>query len=216
MGILTKADILKRVKAKPPLIENFHSESLKSASYDLHLGNEFLKGGSYFKLDEKHNPYLEIPAHDVVVVCTEEKVNIPNDLVARFGLRFSLVMKGLVLNNEPQIDPGYQGRLFCLLYNLTDRSITLTYRQPFATIEFETTTTSTDRYTGQYQNAEHTSDVVKELLPRSGLKELSDNFRKMEKELTKKVDRFYTLFFTIITIVLAILGLIITRILFGS
>lgn len=215
MGILTKSDILKRVQASPPLIENFNIESLKGASYDLRLGSEFLKGGTYGKLDERNNPYLEIPAHDVVIVCTEEKVNIPEDLIARFGLRLSLVMKGLVLNNEPQIDPGYKGRLFCVLYNLTDKPVILTYKQPFATIEFETTTAPTEEYKGQYQRAEHVSDIVKEVLPKSGLKELNDNFRKIEKELTEKVDRFYTLFFTVITIVLAILGLIVTRIMFG-
>jgi len=216
MGVLTKREILKRVKqSTKPLIENFQENSLKVASYDLHLGDEYLKGGSMNRLDVSGSQYLEIPAHDVVIVCTEEKVNLSTDLVGRFGLRFSLVMRGLVLNNEPQVDPGYSGRLFCLLYNLTDRPVVLSYKQSFATIEFETTIATADKYEGSYQNAEHISEVAKEILPKSGLKELSDSLGKMEAKLTKKVDRFYTLFFTIITIILAILGILLARVWLG-
>jgi len=215
MTILTKSDILKRVNSSKPLIEDFQNDSLNSASYDLHLGDEYLRGGRYDKLDVKKAQYLEIPAHDVVVVCTEERVNIPDDLIGRFGLRFGLAMKGLVLNNEPQIDPGYSGRLFCLLYNLTDRLVVLTYKQPFATIEFETTIAPiapADMYKGLYQHSAHISDAVKEVLPKSGLKELSDNLREMENQLNRKVDRIYILFFTVITIVITILGILFARV----
>jgi len=216
MGVLSKEAILKRIENVPkPLIVGFLSKSLQGASYDLHLGDEYLKGGSLYKLDSSTSQYLEIPAHDVVVVATSEKVNIPTDLVGHFGLRLGLVMKGLVLNNEPQIDPGYSGRLFCLLYNLTDKSIILTDNQSFATIEFETVEGTCNEYKGPYRKADHISDAVREILPRSGLKELSDDFKKMESRLTRKVDHFYTLFFTVITIILAVLGFLVTRILIG-
>ena len=198
-----------------PLIEDFQRDSLMPASYDLRLGDEYLKDRGHHNLDEKTSPYLEIPAHDVVVVCTKEIVNIPKDLIGRFGLRFSLVMKGLVLNNSPQIDPGYSGRLFCLLYNLTDSPVVLTYNKRFATIEFETTNQPADIYKGSYQNANSIADVAKDILPKSGLKELSDNFEDMKKTLNKKIDRFYAQFFTIITVVIAILGLLVGKLLLG-
>jgi len=177
------------------------------------LGEEYIKNGAFDKLDENKKPYLEIPEHDVVVVSTYEKINIPTSLVGRFGIRLSLVMRGLVLNNEPQIDPGYSGKLFCLLYNLSDEPITLRYKQPFATIEFEETKSVASPYKDGYQGAEHIFDVVKDKLPKSGLRKLWDEFRDLRKDLTERIDRLYTWFFTMVAIIMAILGILVARIL---
>jgi hypothetical protein len=179
------------------------------------LGDEYLLAGRYEKLDPRTAPYLEIPAHDTVIVCTREKVNIPENLIGRFGMRFGFAMRGLVLNNGPQIAPGYKGRLFCLLYNLTDKPVVLVCNKPFASIEFETTSGPARSYEGAFQGAEHISDVAKDILPQSGLKELFDQFQDMEKRYTKKIDNFYTQFITIITIVIAILGLLAGKLLLG-
>jgi hypothetical protein len=93
--------------------------------------------------------------------------------------------------------------------------VILTYNKTFATIEFETTQSTAEVYSGAFQRSDHIPDVVKEILPESGLKALSDDFKEMKTQLTKKVDRFYTQFLTIITIVIAILGLLIGKLLLG-
>jgi len=215
MGILTKKEILELVKQEKPLIANCDTELIQGATYDLRLGEEYIKNGSFGKLNKDKNPYLEIPQHDVVVVSTYENVNIPNKIVGRFGIRLGLTLRGILLSNEPQIDPGYQGKLFCILYNLSDKPITLTYMEHFATIEFAATESEALPYKGHHQNNEHIFDFVKGGLPRSGLRELGDDFEKLRKDLTDRLERLYVLFFTIITIILAILGILFARVLFS-
>lgn len=212
MVVLAKSDIERLIKKRPPLIENHEHSCIKSATYNLRLGEEYIKNGSFNKLDETKNPYLEIPQHDVIIVSTYEKINMTTNLVARFGIRLSLVMKGLVLTNEPQIDPGYNGRLFCILYNLSDESIIISYKEPFATIEFQETKSIAPIYKGRYQGADHIFDVVRDKLPKSGLRKLGDEFRDLKKDLIQRIDRLYTLFFTMITVIIAILGILLARI----
>lgn len=213
MGVLAKRDIQRWIQQKPPLIYPHDPNCLKSATYDLRLGEEYIKNGAFDRLNEGKKPYLKIPEHDVVVVSTYEKINIPTSLVGRFGIRLSLVMKGLLLNNEPQIDPGYSGKLFCILYNLSDEPIVLRYKETFATIEFEETKSIAPQYKDGYQGAEHIFDVVKDKLPKSGLRKLYVEFREMRRDLTQRIDRLYTWFFTMVTIIMAILGILVARIL---
>ncbi|MDH5754653.1 MAG: hypothetical protein OEY95_05575 [Candidatus Bathyarchaeota archaeon] len=213
-GIITKDRIRQLMKESPPLIDEKdkpqREKCLKGASYDLRLGQEYIKEGRFGKLDDEKNPYLEIPEHDVVVVSTFENINMPNRLTGRFGLRLSFAMKGLVLNNEPQIDPGYEGKLFCILYNLSDQPIIIRYLERFATIEFQTTDSAAPPYGRGF---EHIFDVVKDRIPKSGLRELRDQFQKLREDVERRLDRFYTLFFTAIAIVIAILGIIVARVL---
>jgi len=211
MVVLVKGDIEKLIKQDPPLIENHKLDCIKSATYNLRIGEEYIKNGSFNKLNETKNPYLEIPQHDVVIVSTYEKINMPTNLVARFGIRLSFVMKGLVLANEPQIDPGYRGRLFCILYNLSDEPIIVRYKEPFATIEFQETKSDAPAYEDRYQGADHIFDVVRDKLPKSGLRRLGDEFRDLKNDLLQRMDRLYTLFFTMIAIIMTILGILIAR-----
>lgn len=219
MGILTKKEILERIsgtrvaRGEPKLIENAKKDCIKSSTYNFRLGAEYIKEGSFDKLDPNKNPYLEIPKHDVVVVSTHENVNMPLDIVGRFGIRLRFTMMGLILNNAPQIDPGYKGKLFCILYNLSDAPVIIKYLEQFATIEFETTESDAPPYKGSFQNAQSVLDVVKHKLPKSGLKGLSDEFERLKKDVTQRLDRFYLTFFTIIAIVIALFGIVVVRVL---
>lgn len=57
-----------------------------------------------------------------------------------FNLRVDWVYKGALLGTGPQVEPGFRGKLSCPLYNLTNRSHTITRKDEFATIDFERTT----------------------------------------------------------------------------
>ena len=211
MPILTRKEINNKIRKSPPLIEAHSKDCVKSSTYNFRLGKEYIKEGSFGRLDSSENPLLEIPQHDVVVVSTFENINMPLDIVGRFGLRLRFTMLGLILNNAPQIDPGYQGKLFCILYNLSDHPVIIKYKESFATIEFQTTESPAPPYDGSFQNSSSVLDVVKDRLPRSGLKELRDDFNKLKEDVTNRLDRFYITFFSIIAIVIALLGIIIAR-----
>lgn len=122
----------------------FCDDCLEPASYDFRLGEEYYyvedpSKRKYFKLS-KDNPVLEIPPNAIVFVSTYETVNIPRYMIARFNVLVHLVYKGLLLGTGPQVDPGFSGRLFCPLHNLSTRPIYLDYKEKFATIDFIKTT----------------------------------------------------------------------------
>lgn len=131
-------------EVQPPLIDPFNEDHLEPASYHLCLGSECRcrvggKGQELRNLSGE-DPKLEIDKHDMAVVSTFERVNIPDNLIARWNLRVGLVYEGLIWVGGPQVDPGYRGHLYCPLYNFSNRKVELKYRDPIFTIDFVKTT----------------------------------------------------------------------------
>ena len=131
----------------PPLVHNPDKkkigpdelkECLDAASYKLRLGNEANLGGRRKRIDENHP--LVIPAHQVAVVKTYEFVNLPRFLIARWNLRVKWVYEGLLWVGGPQVDPGWQGELYCPIYNLAEREVVVPYKERFFTMDFSRTT----------------------------------------------------------------------------
>ena len=83
---------------------------------------------------------LVIPAHQVAVVKTYEAVNLPRFLIARWSLRVKWVYEGLLWVGGPQVDPGWQGNLYCPIYNLAERDVVIPYKERFFTMDFARTT----------------------------------------------------------------------------
>jgi len=125
------------------LIHPFNPDNLRPANYDLSLGEECQIGGKPIILSDDTS-FLIIPAHQVAVVSTLEKINMPRFLIARWNLRVKLVYEGLLWVGGPQVDPGYQGKLYCPLYNLSNRAVMLRYKDPIFTIDFVRTTPFND------------------------------------------------------------------------
>lgn len=127
-------------KRQLPLIHPFdEKELLKSASCTLRLGCHYRVNGREGFLGPD-NPTLVIPRHGIAIVTTFEWLNIPTFLIARWNLRVHRVYDGLVWVGGPQVDPGYQGFLFCPLYNLSNHDQKLTYGRRLFTIDFSLTT----------------------------------------------------------------------------
>ena len=96
---------------------------LDTASYKLRLGDEAHKGGNYVRIS-RDKP-LVLKPHQVAVIKTYEKVNIPRFLVARWNLRVKWVYEGLLWVGGPQVDPGWEGHLYCPIYNLAEREVVI-------------------------------------------------------------------------------------------
>ncbi len=139
-GAVLLRDEIKRYCDSPiKLIRPFDAEYLKPASYHLRLGDECRVDGEDVILSDK-SKYLLIPPHGIAIVRTFEWLNIPGFLIARWNLKVKEVYKGLVWVGSLQVDPGYQGFLFCPLYNLSTKSIELRYKDTLFTIDFVKTT----------------------------------------------------------------------------
>jgi len=122
------------------IAEDFHEKNLRPAAYTLRIGDKYVdSNGKPGVMDDK-KPYFEMEPNSIVYVSTYEKLDLPFYIAARFNLRVKWVYKGILLGTGPQVEPGYRGYLSCPLYNLTDRPIRITYKEDFATIDFERTT----------------------------------------------------------------------------
>ncbi|MBU0619382.1 dCTP deaminase [Patescibacteria group bacterium] len=125
MAVLTKSEILKRVKAGEIIIEPFEEKAIGPASIDLHLGNEFrifkaIK--DVYHVDKKAD-YREITklvtidkffllmpgqtAHGITV----EKISLPDDICAWIEGRSSLGRLGLMVHiTAGFVHPGTCGK----------------------------------------------------------------------------------------------------------
>ena len=121
-----------------PLIRPFNKANLKPARYQLTLGPEARVGGKTVHID-KENP-LVIEPHQAAIVRTYETLNLPRFLIARWNLTIDMVYRGLLWVGALQVDPGWVGYLPCPLYNLSDDTVEIEYREKLFTIDFVRTT----------------------------------------------------------------------------
>lgn len=168
------------------LLTDVDENNVQSASYDLRLGREAWCQGRFVFLDET-NPTLKIPAYSYAIVTAQEEARLPRFVTGRYDLTVSGFMDGLILSNGPQVDPGYRGSLFCILFNGRDVARGVTLGRHFATIEFVTTTTVTEGYSGGYQGKKALAAFVSEntaVSPGGNIVERIDN---LERSIDKKV-----------------------------
>jgi deoxycytidine triphosphate deaminase len=123
------------------LIAPFREINLKPANYKLSVGDEFSIGGIIRKLGpEPGHDELQVPPFEVAIIKTRETLNVPRFLIARWNIQVKRAYQGLIWVGGPQVDAGYVGHLFCPIYNLSDKPVTLKYDDTIAVIDFEKTT----------------------------------------------------------------------------
>ena len=121
-----------------PMISPFDEDNLKPARYLLTLGHEAVVGGETMHLSEEEP--LIIAPHQVAIVRTREKLNLPRFLVARWNLTVGMVYTGLLWVGALQVDPGWVGYLPCPIYNLSNDKVVIKPGEPLFTIDFVRTT----------------------------------------------------------------------------
>lgn len=158
MAILSGDAIRRLVQAERLRIEPFHEDAIQPASYDLRLGKRALispKGderGRAVDLDKEKDQTVAILPGQYVAILTEEKLGLPNDICARFGLKSSFARRGLMAWGGIQVDPGFIGRLAISLFNVGPEDIHLKLDTPIFTIEFnKLEEPATEPYSGEYQ-----------------------------------------------------------------
>ena len=178
-GILPGA-LIARLVACGTLLENAERRKVKGASYDLSLGDEYYYGGRIHRLSDSE-PILTLAPYDYAIVTSHEVADFPLDVAGRFDLAVSLFCQGVILSNGPQVDPGFRGPLFCLLFNTSSSPILLKRRQHYATIEFHKVLRPTVRYTGYYQ-AKTLIDYLPANAARGAINELKRELEEVRRE----------------------------------
>lgn len=148
-------------------ITNFDPAQVEPATYDLRIGEKVLdpehpeqpidvsaNGGSF-----------RLPPYGNVVLETYENLSLPPNIAGRIGLKSGFARRGIMASTGPQIDPGFKGKLFVSLFNMTAASHILSFLEPFLTIEFHLLEEQPDRpYEGPYQDKYSPSPDILEAL----------------------------------------------------
>jgi deoxycytidine triphosphate deaminase len=171
-----------------------HRDRVRSASYDMRLGRAFhvtqrekkrwAPTSDVSLLEPGRSETLVIPPNQVVVVSTLEEIVLGDDMVGHLTLKQDILLEGLLMGSQSQVDAGYRGWIYPLLYNLTDSDVTLKLGQPVIRLELVRLPQSTDReYDGDYQEAPLSKALRKPI--GSSLTEL----RKSVESERKRVNR---------------------------
>jgi len=119
------------------LTDLFDDNSVKQASYDLRLGEEFYVVGKRTpeRLSEKQ-PYISLPPGQFAVLTCYEILHLPKKIMAFITLRNTFKMQGLVNVSGFHVDPTFKGRLVFAVQNIGPNDIRLRYKDPTFTIFF--------------------------------------------------------------------------------
>lgn len=155
--MLSDISIEERCKSENPMIEDFDVSNLQPASYDVHLSDKlkYYEASNYTnyrglldptvhkvincfveEVDLKYT-YLLLPGK-FIIGCTNEKVNIPKDIVCRFEGKSSLGRSGLITHvTAGFIDPGFSGQITLEMKNIGDIPIILRNGMPIGQLSFD-------------------------------------------------------------------------------
>lgn len=147
-GILSKQEI-----EDLKLIANDDPPSYQATSYDLRLGDQhILVGDTPGKMrslstwiigrrvprfqNSREPRTVSVPPFGRLFFQTEEELQMPLDVVARFDLKLKWAIKGLFVQVGAQVEAGYKGRLYGLIVNTSEKPVIIGYRDKFLVIEF--------------------------------------------------------------------------------
>ncbi|PKB79717.1 MAG: dCTP deaminase [SAR202 cluster bacterium Io17-Chloro-G9] len=146
------------------VISPLDPQDIQPASVDLHLDRKILvftnsrmpyidvKQGledlTESVVIEKESPFILHPG-EFVLGSTLERIELPDDLVARLEGKSSLGRIGLVIHSTAGfVDPGWKGNLTLELSNLARLPITLYFGMKIGQISYLRLTTAADRLYG--------------------------------------------------------------------
>ncbi len=151
--ILSDRDIRAEIAAGRIVIDPFTPEAVQPSSVDLHLDRRFrvFRNSRYPYIDVRTDqpeltelveiagdePFILHPG-EFVLGSTFERVELPNDLVARLEGKSSLGRLGLLIHSTAgYVDPGWEGNLTLELSNVATLPITLYDGMKIGQISFQ-------------------------------------------------------------------------------
>lgn len=174
-------DIIKLMLKCDMLLKNASLDKVKGASYDLTLGDEYYYGGEIKHLSND-SQFLKIEPYDYVIVSCAEHIALPKNITANFGLTVGLFCQGIILSNGQQVDPGFRGTLFCLLFNTSNRTVIIKRHSHYATIEFNKMLGFAPEYKGKNQDKVKIIDYIPANVMQGAINELKKEIEELKSE----------------------------------
>ena len=202
-GVLP-ASLIRRLLACGTLLENANVSRVSGASYDLSLGDEYFYGGRIHRLSER-DPILTVAPYDYTIVTSHELADCPRDVSGRFDLAVNLFCQGVILSNGPQVDPGFRGPLFSLLFNTSSSPVMLKRRQHYATIEFHKLLAHTSGYSGRYQ-----AKTLLDYLPSNAAQGAINELKKELEQVRGEAKNLQATTWAVLSLVLALIAVFVS------
>lgn len=139
VGTLSDTQILEMAQKGKLITERFARKNVKQACYELRAGNIYYdlnNGGKKVKIGKTENDFIHFRPHQRIVIITQEKLELPADILARILTKGSLFSVGILPVNT-YADPGFVGRLGIVLHNASNNHLKIHYGAPIAKIEFD-------------------------------------------------------------------------------
>ncbi|MEN8128988.1 MAG: hypothetical protein ABFS45_02070 [Pseudomonadota bacterium] len=122
------------------MIDPFYEKNLKSGSYEAGIKGICKKWDEHSKEIvtklEKENDTFELGPNSIAFLEVEPTFRLPAYIALRFNLKITNVYRGLLLGTGPLIDPGYEGKIYIPLHNLTSNTYIFEYGEGLIWIEF--------------------------------------------------------------------------------
>ncbi len=137
-ALLNSADIADYVRVTG-MVWPFNPTQLKSAAYEMLLGNEILYWNDKGKETHKtinDSDTLTFHRNSITYVTLKENFLLPDYIAVRFNLTINHVHKGLLLGTGPLVNPGFRGKLMIPIHNLTPNDYPIRPGDPLISVEF--------------------------------------------------------------------------------
>jgi len=229
-ALLNAADILDYVR-KTGMIFPFNPENIKSASYEMNLGGEYLFWNEHGHEENGElipNAEITLRKNSITFVTVDAVFRLPDYIAMRFNLQIEHVHKGILLGTGPLINPGFCGKLMIPIHNLTSNDYKFKAGSSLIGVEFTKLSSNkswqnfnTDQYEriGTYKknlgkkNNKKFQDFIDKHVPRGNIVKSSlsgtiDKADKSAKEASELIDKIknYSLIGAI-TVVFALFAL---------
>lgn len=157
LTVLGSEVILSRCQNGEIIRSGFDAEQVEPAAYELRLAGTDSKIGDDIYTEEDFegkagssipNGIVELPPRKISVISSKEVLDIPENLCARVGIRLRFAKEGLIPLFGPQIDPGYVGRFFGIVYNASGEHVKIHESKGVFKMELQETRDSSERQDG--------------------------------------------------------------------
>lgn len=202
-GILSD-DVLRLMTKFGMIFEDYDENNIQGCSYDIRLGSQYYKEKKVKELTKMSN-ILTVDPYDYVIVLSHEHICLPKNITMTFDLKVQLFCQGIILSNGPCVDPGFRGKLLCLLFNISNQSVNIKWKNHYITAVVSKTIRSCTPYEGKYQDKQDVSDYLPTMSLVGAIKHLQDEVVRLKNE-TKNMQ---ALFFALLSFFLAVVTLII-------
>lgn len=138
-ALLNSVDIVKYCMATG-MIEPFSIEKVKGVTYTCHFSGKYFywdgTSDNLVRRTEADDSELILRPNSITYLEINEILRVPDYLIIRYNLQVTHVYKGLLLGTGPIVDPGFEGRLYIPLHNLTSNEYRVKKGAPLITLEF--------------------------------------------------------------------------------